>query len=190
MTVRHGHRVTGVATDPENRERHDFYPTPPEGVEPLLRVEKFAGPIWEPACGDGAISRVLERHGYEVVSTDLIDRGYGTPGTDYFQQARALCPNIITNPPFNVATRWIDHTVGLGADKVALLLRVACLAGSRRRKIYDWQPPARVWVFSKRLTIWRNGIKTSKAGGVSDFAWFVWDRSYSGPTLTFWIDPG
>jgi hypothetical protein len=44
-------------------------------------------------------------------------------------------------------------------------------------------------VFSSRLTIWRNGIKASDAGGVTDFAWFVWDRSYSGPTTVGWIDP-
>jgi len=40
-------------------------------------VESFEGQIWEPACGDGAISRVLEAAGYQVISTDLIDRGYG-----------------------------------------------------------------------------------------------------------------
>ena len=59
------------------RVPHDFYPTPPEAVRALLSVETFEGSIWEPACGDGAISKVLLEAGHEVVSTDLIDRGYG-----------------------------------------------------------------------------------------------------------------
>lgn len=60
------------------RVPHDFYPTPPEAVRALLSVETFTGSIWEPACGDGAISKVLIEAGFEVVSTDLIDRGFGT----------------------------------------------------------------------------------------------------------------
>jgi hypothetical protein len=60
------------------RVPHDFYPTPPEAVRALLSVETFTGSVWEPACGDGAISKVLIEAGFEVVSTDLIDRGFGT----------------------------------------------------------------------------------------------------------------
>ena len=33
--------------------------------------------VWECACGEGHISKVLESHGYNVVSTDLVYRGYG-----------------------------------------------------------------------------------------------------------------
>lgn len=40
-----------------NRSRDDFYPTPPEMTRALLSVELFYGAIWEPACGDGAMSR-------------------------------------------------------------------------------------------------------------------------------------
>lgn len=60
------------------RVPHDFYPTPPEAVRALLSVEAFEGSIWEPACGDGAISKVLLAAGFDVVSTDLIDRGFGS----------------------------------------------------------------------------------------------------------------
>ncbi len=67
--------VHGIRPDPVNREPDDFYETPPDAVEELLRVERFSGRIWEPACGRGAISEVLEAHGHTVVSTDLVDRG-------------------------------------------------------------------------------------------------------------------
>jgi hypothetical protein len=63
-------------------------------------VETFEGSIWEPACGDGAISKVLEAAGYTVISTDLVDRGYGHGGHDFLKSETPLGRNIITNPPY------------------------------------------------------------------------------------------
>lgn len=83
----------------ENREKDDFYPTPPEGTAPLLAVERFDGPIWEPACGQGHMSRVLEDAGHDVISTDLVHRGYGEGGVDFLMEWRPRAPNIVTNPP-------------------------------------------------------------------------------------------
>ena len=82
------------------RAAYEFYPTPPEATRALLSVEQFDGSIWEPACGDGAISKVLTEAGYQVVSTDLIDRGYGEGGHDFLKSTTPLAKNIITNPPY------------------------------------------------------------------------------------------
>lgn len=82
------------------RAAYEFYPTPPEATRALLSAEGFEGSIWEPACGDGAISKVLEAAGYQVVSTDLIDRGYGAGGHDFLKSDKPLAKNIITNPPY------------------------------------------------------------------------------------------
>jgi tRNA G10 N-methylase Trm11 len=82
------------------RAAFEFYPTPPEATRALLSVEVFEGDIWEPACGDGAISKVLSEAGYQVVSTDLIDRGYGAGGHNFLKSDTPLAKNIITNPPY------------------------------------------------------------------------------------------
>src|SRR3989304_715775 len=87
----------GIAPDPINRERNDFYPTPPEATRALLGVERFVDAIWEPACGDGAICRELHAAGYEVEASDLIDRGYGEARVDFLMEQRPRAPNIITN---------------------------------------------------------------------------------------------
>ena len=187
MSVRAAHRVSGVAVDHENREKDDFYPTPPEATEALLRVETFDGPIWEPACGDGAISRVLEAAGYEIISTDLVDRGYGTPRVDFLMETRGLAPNIVTTPPFKMVAPFMARSVALTTKKVALLARLACLEGSERGKIYDSTPLARIWVFRRRITIWRNGIVNSHAGGMTSFAWFVWSHDHKGPPTLGWL---
>ena len=55
----------------------DFFPTPPWATFALIDNEKFSGDIWECACGDGAMSRVLEQVGPTVYSSDLYKRGYG-----------------------------------------------------------------------------------------------------------------
>lgn len=181
-------RVAGIAVDRANREKDDYYPTPPEGVHGLLAKEMFDGPIWEPACGDGSISRVLEKWGYKVVSTDLVERGYGLPRVDFLMEQKSLAPNIVTNPPFKLAAPFIESALRLTTGKVAMLMRLACLEGDKRRKIFESTPLARVWVFSRRLSMYRRGEKLiGMGGGMVAFAWFVWDHSHKGPPTLGWV---
>ena len=49
-----------------DRQKDDFYATPPEATQKLLDVEKFDGKIYEPCCGQGHISKVLNDNGYDV----------------------------------------------------------------------------------------------------------------------------
>ena len=49
---------------PDERAKHDYYATDPQAVEMLLTLEAFAPVIWEPACGEGHISKVLAAKGY------------------------------------------------------------------------------------------------------------------------------
>ena len=76
----------------------DFYPTPGWATFALIDNEPFAGDVWECACGDGAMSGVLEQAGNRVLSSDLYDRGYGEIGHDFLETNRRA-PNIMTNPP-------------------------------------------------------------------------------------------
>lgn len=189
MTISKSHRVAGIAVDHKKQEKDHFYPTPPEATEALLRVEKFTGAIWESACGDGAISKVLKDNLHEVISSDLVDRGYGEARTDFLMEYKTRAPNIITNPPFKLADEFIAKALELYTGKVALLLRIACLAGQTRGLIYKKTPPARVWVFSSRIQMWRNGeVPEGASGGTLDFGWFIWYKGYKGHTKLGWIN--
>lgn len=86
------------------RERNDYYATPPVAVERLLELEEFHGRrILEPCCGEGHISKVLERR-YEVVSNDLIDRGFGNPGIDFLgDEITEWDGDIVMNPPYGLS---------------------------------------------------------------------------------------
>ena len=64
----------------DEREQDDYYATDPKAMELLLEKETFSNNIWECACGSGELSNVLAAHGYNVLSTDLIDRNFGRGG--------------------------------------------------------------------------------------------------------------
>lgn len=173
----------------EDREKDHFYPTPEPATLALLKAERFTPKVWECACGDGAISRLLEAAGHEVISTDLMDRGYGAARIDFLMEQRLLAPSIITNPPFKLAEQFVMHALNLGAEKVAMMLRLAWLEGSQRKALFESTPLARVHVASRRLNMARGGTDLGGGGGsMIAFAWFVWDRSHSGAPELAWFD--
>ena len=137
----------------------DFFPTPRWATFALIDNERFEGDIWECACGDGAMSRVLAETGSAVISTDLYDRGYGESGHDFLNANRGA-ENIVTNPPFNSAEGFVTSATQRARRKVALLLRLAFLEGANRAcTIFAQTPPSRVWVFSERITFYPSGVE-------------------------------
>src|SRR6202046_16520 len=74
----------------------DFFPTPAWATHALIESEQFKGDVWECACGDGAMSHVLEQVVPQTFSSDLYERGYGEAGID-FLTAERTADNIITN---------------------------------------------------------------------------------------------
>ena len=182
------HLMIVGARDAGSLRKDDFLPTPPEATRALLKVETFEDPIWEPACGDGAISKVLEAHDYTVFSTDLVDRGYGKSGVDFLMEWTMRAPNIVTNPPFKLAQTFVETALRLTTRKVAILARLAWLEGSARRKLFQATLLARVWVFSKRLPrMHRHDYTGPRTTSTIAFAWFVWEHGYTGKPTLGWI---
>lgn len=174
--------------DPANREVDDFYPTWPAATEALLRVESFDGPIWEPACGEGDMSRVLESAGYEVFSTDLIDRGYGEAPRDFLMEWTPRAPNVVTNPPFREAKPFVDRALMLTTGKVAMFLRLAFLEGIERGVWFPQTPLERVWVMSRRVPMGRGSLSGTGRAGVIAFAWFIWNHAHKGEPAIGFLD--
>jgi hypothetical protein len=177
------------SSSPE-RDVDDFYATAPESIEALLKVEIFDGPIWEPACGQGHISNVLAAAGYQVINTELVDRRFGETGVDFLMEWKPRAPNIVTNPPFKLASDFVRTALRLTTGKVAMLLKIGFLEGVGRADIFDAAPLARVWVFRRRQSFLKAGIhKTSMngRGGMIAYAWFVWEHGYTGKPTLGWI---
>lgn len=173
----------------------DLYQTPAVAVTALLRAEKITRVVWEPACGRGAIGRVLQAAGHTVYASDLIDYGYGSGGINFLTARRAPkgVEAIVTNPPFKDAQAFVEKGLEL-VPRVVMLLRLAFLESERRSNILDEGLLARVHVFKNRLPMMhRDGWAGPRAGSAVAFAWFVWQRDYAGPATInriSWRDDG
>lgn len=173
------------------RQNEDFYASHPEAGEWLMRLEKFDGPIWEPCCGQGHLSKVFESYGYEVRSTDLIDRGYGQGGVNFLDPSITEWNGaIVTNPPFAFAQEIIEKALSIipEGQKVAMFLRTLFLEGQARRKLFDANPPKRVWVTSKRIICAKNGDFDNNTGGAQSYSWFIFEKGYKGDTILKWFN--
>ena len=130
---------------PEEREAFDYYATDPRAVEMLLELEQFSPVIWEPACGEGHISKVLQAHGYEVISTDLIYRGFGDPEPlDFLKETLDdFEGDIITNPPYSMGLEFVQRALESvhPGGKVAMFLKVQFLEGQKRGEFFKRTPP-------------------------------------------------
>lgn len=176
------------------RVKHDYYATPPEATRAILSKEELKGSILEPACGEGHISEVLKEHypKSEIISTDLIDRGYGDGCIDFLtHDFRRKFDNIITNPPFKHAKEFIEKSLELANDKVIMFAKIQLVESEKRRELFEKHPPKYIYTFSKRINPWRNGSPVDEKGkpwsSTMCFSWFVWEVGFKGETVHRWI---
>lgn len=186
--------AVGTASATKEERGANLYETPPEAMFTLLALEEFTACVLEPACGRGAISRMLEAHHYAVVMADIND--YGTADSNGELQAvqdfltsQPLEPgsyDIVTNPPYgDVLNAFVAHALRVYQPrKMALLLNLNFLCGfadDDRNFVMDDCPPARVYVFKRRLPMMhRDGWDGNKASSRMNTAWFVWERDETG----------
>jgi hypothetical protein len=187
-----------------DRQGRDFYATPDWVTEALLRHIRFRGPVWEPCCGDGAMSNVLATHDYKVVSTDIAERGFGTPGID-FLACRSMpegCRSIVTNPPYGdtgshkgqarssvAMLAFLRHSLALAASvqgQLALLVRLQWIAGRRAADVLSAAPFAATVVMTRRIQWFAMHNRTDHAQ--HHHAWIVFDHAHpagAAPALLF-----
>jgi len=120
----------------DKRIENDFYPTPENAIIPILKYLPNTK-IWEPACGDGAISKVLINNGFDVVSTDKNDYGYGITGIDFLNEEVKRASIMITNPPFSLLNEFIFRAYLLGIDEFFLLAPLDKLNGIKRTYLLE-----------------------------------------------------
>jgi hypothetical protein len=170
----------------------DFHATHPAATASLLAVEPLPHVIWEPACGDGAICRELERHGKKVIASDLNDWGYATAThrLDFLMERSAPegVSTIVTNPPYALAAEFITHAMTL-VPKACFLMRLAFLEGQRWPRGLD-RYLSRVWVSERRLPMMhRHGYEGPKLAASSiAFAWMTFETVHHGPPVLGWFD--
>ena len=177
------------------REEEDFYPTHPSITQMLLDREKLEGTIWEPACGEGDMSEVLIKEGYDVLSTDLIDRGYGEGGIDFLDddQIRKFgeFDNIVTNPPFKLGIDFVLQSKKIARKKICVFNKTSFLEGVGRYDMWiDKEFPLKnMYQFSSRVPFSKNEVNDQSYSGMISFSWFVFEKGYVGKPTIDWIPP-
>ncbi|WP_024586036.1 hypothetical protein [Aliihoeflea sp. 2WW] len=180
-------------TDSLEREKDDFYPTPPEPTRALLHAEidrlRDFSCIWEPAAGDGAMVREMESLGLTVRASDLVDRGCEADIRSFYDFPMAPSPAIVTNPPFqecgwgNGKARWLYHALdNLGIEYMALLMNWSFPGAGGLAPFWAKYPPARVYLMRWKIDFTGQGAPPMLNG------WFVWDRQHKGETVLRMLD--
>ena len=177
-----------------DRVADDYYATPPEATRAILDKEVLEGNILEPSCGEGHISEIIKEYypDSDIVSSDLVDRGYGEGGIDFLTyEFKRKYDNIITNPPFKLAKEFIERSLQLANKKVIMFAKIQLLESEVRRELFEQYPPKYIYVFSKRINPWRNGDPLDEKGkpwsSTMCFAWFVWEVGFKGEPAVRWI---
>lgn len=179
----------------EERESNDYYATHPDAINYLKKKIELPHLILEPACGEGHLSERLKELGHEVMSYDIVDRGYGEV-QNFFEMLTAPTDKefaIVTNPPYKYAMEFVSHSLELVSDgmMVCMFLKTTFLEGKRRyNKLFRFTPPLCVLQFVERILCAKNGdfdAMRAKGGSAAAYAWFIWRKGYNGKTTVDWI---
>ena len=159
------------------RKAADFYPTPVNVTQALMDFLKLPRNtlIWEPASGDGAMARTLERYVDDVHASDLRDEPsiYGDTGVNFLDDLIDITIPvdwIITNPPFNLAEDFIRKALSV-TPRVAMLLSNQYWHAERRLKLFKDHPPSHVLPLT-----WRPAFLEAERGKspMMNVMWVVW----------------
>nr|WP_314447420.1 helix-turn-helix domain-containing protein [uncultured Sphingomonas sp.] len=180
-----------VANGTSKRERHpsDYYSTPYPITRLLLDVEAFPDHILEPAVGEArAIEAVLLERGHRVTSFDINGRG---EEQRCFFDVDERYPAIITNPPFRLATEFIEHAKRIADEKIAMLLPLNNLTGfDRYQRLWNDTlfPLARVYVLNRGVNFLQDPTLERLGPSQMYSAWMIFERAHVGSPTIHWLN--
>ena len=174
-------------SDWSDRQEEDFYATDPRAISDLAKFVNIEWVVWENACWNWNLSRELKNIIWvdKVISTDLIDRWYWEQ-LDFLKELdiKVDVDWIITNPPYKYGKQWIEKSLKY-APNVVMLMKLVFLESADRYEFFKTSWLKQVLVYSKRLWVYKDNIKTKNSWLVA-YAWFIFDREYKWkPTIDF-----
>ena len=136
------------------------------------------------------MANVLKANGYNVRNSDLIVRKESIEQLDFLKSNEIWDGDIITNPPYKYATKFIYKALESVKDgnKVAMFLKLQFLEGKERKKLFEKHPPKTVYVSSSRLNCAKNGNFNTYQSSAVAYCWYVWVKGYTGDTVIKWFN--
>lgn len=177
---------------------YDFYETPKWATEKEIKAMLRDGIlskkeyVYEPCVGAGAITDVLEKYEFEnIEASDIQTADYikGMKGVDVYEVEDNACDVVITNPPYNLMTKgnMLAEFQRIAEKKVILLLNIFYLSSKERKQMLKNSNLRHIYIHSDRVTMFPYGQERPKNGGTKMYAWYVWDKEYTGKPTLSWI---
>ena len=141
-------------------EKTDEYFTPPYAIDIILPYIPQGEIILEAATGTGNMADYLEQMGYTVKRCyDFFN--YGNDGNDDYDI-------IITNPPYSIKTKFLQHAYKIGKP-FAFLLPITALEGIARGIL--WRKYGIQLIIPDKRINYANGSKNVYFNS----SWFCWN---------------
>lgn len=151
-----------------NAESDECY-TPSDQVIPLLKYLDKSLTYYE--ATSGISSNILT--GFKDEGWDIV----GSDGKDFFECGPDdVYDGIVTNPPYSIKDKFIEHCYALGKP-FALLLPVAAFQGTKRGNLFIEHGMSAV-VYNSRVDF------TGKKSPPFGVAWFI--HGFIPPNQVFW----
>lgn len=111
-------------------------------------------------------------------------------GVDFLKQTKVFNGDIITNPPYKYASRFVEKSLELipTGNKVAMFLKLQFLESKSRKELFKKYPPKVVYVSSSRIKCAKNGEFEKYPSSAVAYAWFVWEKGFEGEPVIRWIN--
>ena len=179
------------------RKPRDFYETPEWVTRELTKHVDLPLNIWEPACGNGAMSRVLIQQGYDGTATDS-EPGPASGGSksDFLVDAwlgTIRTPAVVTNPPFQAAQAFVERAI----EATRTVQGMVCMllpsdwdhAAKRRHLFRDCPQFAGRVVLTKRIRWFEGSAEDKGKQPMGNHCWFIWDWSHAGRPWVAYMAP-
>jgi len=183
--------ASGRNKEGNERDPHDYYPTPPWCVHRLLeKIDLNANGVWlEPAAGNGALVKAtnnwFDTTGKPTPATWITNEIRQEESADYHRDFTALSTLklfqekeidvFITNPPFALADIFLEHALRLRNASgeppiIVMLLRLQWMATRGRAALMQQHTPTLAVLPD------RPNFTTTGNGDMCEYAWHIWEH--------------
>jgi hypothetical protein len=119
-----------------DREKADYYQTPYCLTEEFIKAHVLnnwpeGSLIADFCCGEGAMVKVINDNGYEVIHCDIKHDNKFTYSQDFFSISNVYDYGLM-NPPFRLFNKWVEHCFDVFTIGFALLAPTTYLQGVSR----------------------------------------------------------
>lgn len=151
-----------MKTDFASRGAYDELYTPTEAVEMIIKhIPKTVQTVWEPtAINKSTITKTLTDANYTVITSHIKE------GKDFFTYTAEFFDIIITNPPYSLKDRFLEHAFSFNKPFM-FLLPLTALEGQKRNKLFN-KHNIQLLIPNKRF----NFKPDSKSGAWFQTSWF------------------